>query len=87
MVKKIPVILAICFLSGNAFGMYGEDTEPREENASYTKDKESPSSITKPEIETTMPIPQQDIMFDETDNPEEEYIERNLTEDEFKDRR
>lgn len=77
----IPLIFVICLLPAVAYGIYGVDTEPSEEDAPYTRDRESGDSVTTPEIETTMPEAMRGIKFDENDNPDEEYVEKNLTDE------
>ena len=65
-------------LSNVCFGMYGEDNEPSTYDSNYTRDKESPSSITTPEIETTMPESLNIIRGDENDPKDEDCVEKNL---------
>jgi len=78
MKKVFIVILLVVFSSSVAWGMYGVDTEPSSEGKPYTRDQESPSSITDPEIHTTMPESLEIMRGDENNPSSEDYIEKNL---------
>ena len=76
--KKVLIAVILVFLtSAIALGMYEEDSEPSSEDKPYTRDKESPSSITDPEIRTTMSESEEVIRGDENNPPEEDSIEKN----------
>ena len=77
---KILLIFALFFAPTVGWCMYGEDTEPSEAGAQYTADKEDAGSITMPEMETEMPEAMQTIRNEQVDDPEEDYIEHNVTE-------
>jgi len=74
---KKAILFAFCmvFLSRAAMAMYGEDTAPSESDTSYTEDKESPETVTLPEMETEMPEAMQEMREEQKSNPEENYIE------------
>lgn len=78
----MKTFLMICFISLSftavCFGMYGEDSEPSSKDSDYMRDRESPSSITTPEIETTMPESLEVMRGDENDPSEEDYVEKDI---------
>ena len=77
--KLIFLILFMAFVCNVAWGMYGEDTEPSERDSQYMVDKEDTESITLPERESLMPEAMQDIRKEQDDNPEEYYMEDNVS--------
>ena len=48
MKKALFLLLAVCFLTSVAWGMYEEDTTPSEADAQYMTDKEDSSMETMP---------------------------------------
>ena len=79
--KTLLLILAACFLTSVAWGMYEEDTAPSEADAQYITDKEDSPTVTMPERETEMPKAMQDIRKEQKANPEEDFIEDNVTDE------
>ncbi len=82
MKKLVVLILGFCLLSGFAYGMYDEGTEPSERDSQYARDKEDPEDVTLPEMQTEMPEAMQDISEEQEGDPQEEYVEDNVGEDE-----
>ena len=80
MKKALYITIVLFFLTGAVFAMYGEDTEPSESDSGYMCDKESPSSVTLPETETEMPEAMRGIRGEQKENPDEDYIEDNVSE-------
>jgi len=80
--KLAVLILGLCLLSGFAYGMYDEDTAPSEAGSLYKRDKEDPEDVTLPEKQTEMPEAIRNIRDEQKANPEEDYIEDNVDENE-----
>jgi len=81
--KRILIVIVLVFsMSGVALGIYGEDSEPSSEDKPYMEDRESPNSITDPEIRTTMSESEEVIRGDENDSSEEDRIEKNEEDEE-----
>ncbi len=77
--RAFLIIFFLCLsFTTRCFGMYGEDSEPSTNDSSYSRDRESPSSITTPEIETEMPESLDVMRGDENDPPEQEYVEKDI---------
>jgi len=81
MKKAVLLLLLACFVTTTAWGMYEEDTAPSEMDTQYIADKEDSSMETMPERETEMPEAMQDIRKEQKENPEEDFIEDNVTDE------
>ena len=81
MKKTVLLLLAACFLTSVAWGMYEEDTAPSEADAQYITDKEDSSMETMPERQTEMPEAMQNIRKEQKENPDEDFIEDNVTDE------